>query len=145
MTPQYRSFFGMLVVTVIAAGLAGWLGVSYGLNQASPDLDRLLHEKLSLTTDQDQKIETLEKEMTANRHRLRDEMKEANRELAAGLNRDHSYGPDEKAAIEHFHAAMIELQEDTVKHVMAMRAILNPDQARHFDEIISKNLTDAKP
>lgn len=145
MTPQYRTFFGMLAVTVIAAGLAGWFGVSYGLNQAPPDLDRLLHQKLGLTSDQEQKIEVLERQMTANRHRLRDEMKEANRELASGLNRDHAYGPDEKAAIEHFHAAMIDLQEDTVKHVMAMRAILNPDQAQRFDEIISKNLTDTKP
>lgn len=135
----------MLSLTVIAAAMAGWFGVHYGLNQAPPDLDRLLHQKLNLTADQERKIETLEKQMTANRHRLRDEMKKSNRELASALNRDHAYGPRERAAIEHFHGAMIELQEDTLSHVMAMRALLNREQALRFDEIITKNLTDDRP
>jgi Spy/CpxP family protein refolding chaperone len=142
---QNRTFLGMLVLTVIAAGLAGWLGVRHGLDQAPTDLDRLLHQQLDLTPEQERKLEALEKKMTANRHRLRDEMKKSNRELAEALGRDHNYGPAEKAAVERFHGAMVELQEDTIRHVMAMRAVLAPDQARRFDEIVTKKLVDDRP
>ena len=135
----------MLAFTALAAGLAGWAGVSYGLRQAPPDLDHLLHEQLNLTADQEARIESLETAMGAKRKELQARILEANRELAAAIAEDHAYGPREKAAIEHFHGAMVELQEDTLHHVMAMRAVLNPDQAKRFDDIIAKNLTDPAP
>lgn len=140
-----RRFLGMLLITILAAGLAGWAGVAYGLRQTPTDLDRALHDQLGLTKDQETKIETLEQAMAAKRARLQSDMMQANRELAGAIAKDHAYGTPEKAAIEHFHAAMMELQEDTLRHVMAMRAVLDPDQARRFDGIIAKNLTDAKP
>jgi Spy/CpxP family protein refolding chaperone len=140
-----RRFLGMLMVTILAAGLAGWAGVSYGLHQTPPDLDRMLHEQLDLTKDQDARIENLEEAMASKRKSLQTQMVKANHELADAIAKDHAYGVPEKAAIEHFHAAMIELQEDTLHHVMAMRAVLNPDQARRFDAIIAKKLTDANP
>ena len=145
MTPLSRSFFGMLALTVVAAVLAGWIGVSYGLDRATPELDQLLHQKMDLTSDQEKKVAVIEKDLIANRHRLRNAMKRVNRQLATALNRDHAYGPQERVIVEEFHGAMMELQEDTLKHIMALRAILNPDQARQFDEIIAKSLTDAKP
>ena len=140
-----RRLLGMLLITVLAAGLAGWAGASYGLHQAPRDLDRELHDQLALTKDQEAKIETLEEAMATRRRALQDEMVSANHELARAIEKDHAYGPPEKVAIEHFHASMIELQEDTLHHVMAMRAVLNPEQARRFDAIIAKNLTDANP
>jgi Spy/CpxP family protein refolding chaperone len=140
-----RLFPIMLLVTAMAAGLAGWGGVSYGLRQSPPDLDRVLHEQLDLTGEQRARIESLEAAMTEGRQARRAEMMAANRDLASALARDHAYGPAEKAAIAHFHAAMMALQEDMVRHVMAMRAVLNPDQARRFDAVLAKNLTDATP
>ena len=140
-----RRFFGMLLITILAAGLAGWAGVSYGLHRRPSDLDRTIHEQLNLTKDQEAKIESLEEAMSGKRKLLQAEMVTANRELADAIAKDHAYGPPEKASIEHFHAAMIELQEDTLHHVMAMRAVLDPEQARRFDAIIAKNLTDANP
>ncbi len=145
MTPLARSFLGMLAVTVVAAGLAGWMGVTYGLNQRTPELDQILHHELNLTAEQEQKIAPIEKGLIANRHRLRDAMKRVNRQLAAALIHDHAYGPREKIIVEEFHGAMMELQEDTLKRLMTLRAILDPVQARHFDDIIAKSLTDAKP
>jgi len=71
MTPLARSFLGMLAVTVVAAALAGWLGVSYGLNQRAPELDQILRRELNLTAEQQQKIAPIEKSLIANRHRLR--------------------------------------------------------------------------
>jgi hypothetical protein len=135
----------MLAITVFAAALAGWLGVTYGQKQKPPELNELMHRELNLTIDQEQKIAPIEKDLIANRHRLRDAMKRVNRQLAAALIRDHAYGPREKVIVEEFHGAMMELQEDSLKELMALRAILDPVQARHFDNIIAKSLTDTKP
>ena len=142
MSAQLRTFAVMLIVTIFAAGTAGWLGVSYGMKRSQPDLDTQLHERLNLSSAQAQQIEGLESRMTSNRERLRARMRTANKELADAINHDHAYGSAEKLAVEHFHQAMIELQEDTIVHVLAMRAVLKPDQARTFDELVQKSLTD---
>jgi Spy/CpxP family protein refolding chaperone len=131
----------MLAATIVAAGLAGWFGVQYGLrqNQAS-DLDAILHRQLSLTQGQDRQIETLEAKFAVRQNAYEAEMRAANSDLAAAMTRDHVYGPPAQQAIERFHKAMMGLQEETVRHVLAMRAVLTPDQAKTFDAIIAKNL-----
>ena len=62
MSRQARTFAAMLIATVMAAGLAGWLGVQYGIRQTrTPDLDTLLHNELALSVDQDRRLDGLEK------------------------------------------------------------------------------------
>jgi hypothetical protein len=142
MKTENRIFAAMLVATVVAAGLAGWLGVEYGVHHKhTMDLDRVLHSELALSPDQDRQLDTLEADFATKRHIYEAEMGAANGDLAAAMTRDHAYGSSEQHAIERFHKAMIALQEETVRHVLAMRGVLTPDQARTFDAIISKNLT----
>ena len=61
MSTQWRVFAAMLVITIVAAGFAGWAGVEYGMRQASAtgDLDATLHRDLDLTPDQDRRLDTL--------------------------------------------------------------------------------------
>ena len=145
MTLPVRTFLGMLAITIAAAALAGWLGVQYGLHQArtAPDLDQILHQRLDLSAGQDRRIEQLESAFAVQRSMLNGEMRAANRELSAAIADTHAYGPGAQHAIERFHRAMMALQEDTVRHVLSMRAVLTPDQARKFDAIVAKALTDA--
>ena len=146
MTRQVRTFVVMLFATVLAAGLAGWLGVQYGIRQTrTPDLDTLLHRELALSPDQDRKIEGLEKRFAEQRRLYGGEMHAANRDLAAAITREHAYGPAAQAAIERFHKAMMALQEESVRHVMAMREVMTPEQAKTFDVLITKNLTGHAP
>ena len=144
MTLPLRTFLGMLSITIIAAALAGWLGVQYGLHQVptAPDLDRILHQSLDLSASQDRRIEQLESAFAVERNLLNAEMRAANRELSAAIADKHTYGPKAQHAIERFHRAMMALQEDTVRHVLSMRAILTPAQAHQFDRIVAKALTD---
>jgi len=139
---QGRTFFVMLVLTVIAAGLAGWGGVEYGLHKsvASTDLDVVLHRDLGLSSGQERKIEELESGFGKDRRALQAEMHVANRDLARVIVEEHVYGPNARRAIERFHAAMVALQEKTVRHILAMRAVLNPSQAKRFDETIKRSL-----
>ena len=147
MIGQWRVFLGMLVVTVVAAGLAGWAGVQYGIHRSaeSVDLDATLHRDLDLTPDQDRRIHALEVSYSNERNGLQSEMQAANRDLAHSIVITHAYGADTQRAIDRLHRAMGTLQEDTVRHVLAMRAVLTPQQQATFDRTIAKALGDNSP
>lgn len=140
--PFWRSVFLALVLTALAGGIGGWLGVRYGLHQAQarPGLDETLHHELGLSADQDRRIEALEAAYALRRGQLNAEMVAANRELAEAIGAEHAYGPKARHAVSRFHAAMGVLQEETITHVLAMRKVLTPDQARRFDATVSKAL-----
>lgn len=143
---QWRLFLAMLLITAVAGGLAGWAGVEYGLHRAvRDDLDTVLHHDLDLTVAQNQRIEALEKTFALDRARYEVEMRAANRQLAQALTQSHSDSPEVERAIQRFHIAMAELQVRTVRHVLAMRAVLTPEQARIFDQTVSKTLTSDSP
>jgi Spy/CpxP family protein refolding chaperone len=147
MNAPLRTFLGMLALTIIAAALAGWLGVRYGVHRALPpaDLDTMVHQQLDLSSDQDRRIEALEAQYAARRLALQAEMTSANQDLAAAIMQEHAYGPRADQAIGRFHRAMRALQEATIRHVLAMRAVLTPGQAKKFDSLIAKALIADEP
>lgn len=146
MTSRTRVFFVlMLAVTVVAAALAGWLGVRYGMHKGDTDLDTLAHTRLNLTQDEEGRIKTLEAGFAKRRASYQVEMDAANRDLARALTQDRAFGLREGHAVDRFHKAMMALQEDTIRHVLAMRAVLSPDQAKMFDELVAKDLTQTSP
>jgi len=146
-TAASRRVVAILAVTLAAGAAGGWLGVRYGLEQArSRDtLDELIHHELRLSTDQQHQLATLNQRFRARRAILEDEMRAANRELATAISREHLYGPEAERAIEHFHTAMQTLQAETIQHVLAMRAVLTPEQASQFDRTLAKALNSDRP
>jgi Spy/CpxP family protein refolding chaperone len=142
-----RTVVAMLALTVLAAGAGGYFGVRYGLQRvrSSSSLDELVHRQLKLNADQEQRLVAMESTFAARRKGLEDEMRSANRELASAVLTEHRYGPQAEQAIEHFHAAMKTLQEETIKHVMAMRSVLTPQQAQQFDLTVAKALNSDQP
>ena len=68
-------------------------------------------------------------------------MRAANARLADAIEAEHGYGPQVTAAIDHSHMIMGGLQKETLEHLFAMRAVLNPDQAKLFDSTVVKALT----
>jgi len=146
MTRQLRSFAIMLLVTALAAGLAGWLGVQYGIRQTrTADLDTMLHSQLALSPEQDRALDGLERRFAEQRRFYGQEMHAANHDLAEAITHETSYGPAAQRAIERFHKAMMGLQEESVRHVLAMRQVMSPEQAKTFDALIVKNLTGRAP
>ena len=61
--------------------------------------------------------------------------------LASAIETEHGYGPQVSATIDHSHMVMGQLQKETLEHVFAMRALLNPAQAAQFDRVVVKALT----
>ena len=144
---HWRMFLAMLVVTALAGGLAGWAGVEYGLHRTAvqDDLDTVLHRDLNLTADQESQIAKLENTFAKDRSAYQTEMRAANKDLARALTEPTPGQPEVEHAIHRFHAAMAALQTRTVKHVLSMRSVLTPEQAKLFDTTVDKTLSADRP
>lgn len=98
----------MVLLTALAAAIGGWAGIRYGMTHSTPqpELDRLLHEHLDLTPEQERQIAGLEASFAARRKTLEVEIGAANRDLAAAIVAEHNYSPRAEQAIERFHRAL---------------------------------------
>lgn len=138
-----RISFVIIVLTAMAAGLGGWTGVYLSLHkaQAPAGLDVIVHRQIHLTADQDRQLAVLEAQFAVLRKARQAEMQSANADLAEAIGTQHAYGRKAQEAVGRFHAAMGAMQEDTIRHVFAMRAIMTPEQAHRFDVLVTKALT----
>lgn len=138
-----RAALVVILLTALAGAIGGWVGVRYAIatSQQHSGLDELVHRKLDLSDAQNRSISSIEETFATRRSALETEMRAANRDLAAAVRAEPEFGPRAKAAITRFHIAESALQQETVMHVLAMRRVLTPDQARKFDEEISRALT----
>lgn len=137
----------LAVLVILAAGAGGWVGAHYGhpSHGSATSLNQLLHEQLHLSRAQRARLAAMESAYTARRRQLEGRAQAANRELAAALLSEHQYGPMAAQAIDHFYAAMKTLQQATVVHVLAMRAILTPAQQKRFDQTVTNALNSGHP
>jgi Spy/CpxP family protein refolding chaperone len=142
-----RSIVLTLVLSTLAAGLGVWGGSQYVLARMhhGHSLHEILHEKLHLTSQQQVRIEALERDHAAKREALEAEMRAANAELAQAYQESHAYTPKIQASIDRFHVALDALQKETMLHVIAMRQVLTPEQTARFDDTVVKSLTDQTP
>lgn len=139
-----RNLILTVVLSVIAATAGAWGVAHLVLGQAHPTtaFHQMVHKDLHLTADQDHRIEGLEQDYAVRRRALEAQMRAANADLAQALQQGHAYTPAVQQAIDRSHAAMSELQKETILHVLAMRQVLTPDQTARFDETMAKALTE---
>ena len=143
MSPTVRN----IVLTIVLAAAAGAAGAGLGARylaaerHSPPSMHDVLHQELELSGDQERRLAVMEARFAARRAALESEMRAANTELARAITRSGRYGPEVQSAVEHFHKAMGNLQNETVLHVFEMRAVLTPSQAAEFDQRVSEALT----
>ena len=131
----------------IIAFLAGIAGVYIGrILVAVPatqgtDLHEVLHHDLKLDQGQVARLDVLEQRFSIRRRALELDLRAANARLAGAIQAEHGNGPQVAAAVDSSHAAMGELQKETLAHIFAMRQILRPEQAAKFDQAVVKALT----
>lgn len=134
-----------IVLAVLLAALAGCLGAiaadRWANHEAGSGIHDFVHDELTLTTDQEQRLDALEARFAVERARLEGSARAANARLAQAMENEHEYGPEVSAAIDEVHARMGDLQKATVRHVFDMREILEPEQQRQFDRKVSDALT----
>lgn len=132
----------LAVLLAVAAGCVGAFAAGHWWAQPhSRGLHDFVHDELDLGPDQSVRLERLEDRFATQRAGLEAKLRAANVDLATAMEEEHSYGPKVGAAIDQVHVQMGELQKATVRHVFAMRDLLNEEQRRKFDRQISKSLT----
>lgn len=142
MTRPARQLIAMGLVALTAGLLGALIGGRVLVKTASPPpLHQLVHYDLVLDTPQRARIEALEATFAVRKRVLELDMRSANAELAGAIQIERGYGPKVTAAVDHFHAAMGQLQKETIEHVFAMRAVLTPPQAAKLDRTVVKALT----
>lgn len=141
-----RAVLVTMLLSLVAAAIGGWAGVRLGLVQEGPPagLHQIVHRDLQLDPAQQVAIERLETDFARRRTGWEADMRAANAELAAAIASEHAETPRVQAAIDRFHAAMGALQKATVAHVLAMRAVLKPQQTERFDREVEKALTSGR-
>jgi len=133
---------------IVAMFLAAVAGVAAGrwLLPARPAfgaaLHALLHDGLDLDPVQEARLAALEARFAVRRRAIEAAMRADNAALAAAIGAEHGAGPRVNAAIDRSHAAMGQLQKETLAHVFAMRRLLRPEQAARFDRAVVKALTE---
>lgn len=141
-----RTFLIALLIALFAflAALAGvFVGRELfgGRPHAGNDLHELLHERLDLDARQHARLEAIEARFAVRRRAIELELRSDNARLAAAIQAEHGNGPQVRAAVDKSHAAMGELQKETLAHIFEMRQLLRPDQAAKFDHAVTRALT----
>ncbi len=134
-----------IALAILLAALAGCLGAFatdrwFGA-QPETGLHAFVHSELELTSAQAERLDLLEDRFAIENARLQSSLREANAELAAAMESEHQYGPEVGSAIDNVHDSMGDLQKATIRHVFAMRKILDEDQQKQFDRQVSRSLT----
>jgi Flp pilus assembly protein CpaB len=97
-----------IALAVLLAALAGCLGALAADRWANHDADTglhaFVHDELTLTNEQKQRLETLEARFAVERARLEASARAANAQLAQAMEAEHEYGPRVGAAIDEVHA-----------------------------------------
>ena len=109
--------------------------------RSETELHALLHRELILTEVQERRLHAIEGQFSGRREVLEMEMRASNIRLAQAIEAEHGYGPRVTRAIDETHAVMGELQKETLRHLFAMRGVLDARQAAMFDKVVVKALT----
>jgi hypothetical protein len=150
------AFQRQLAITVVLAGIAAFLGVWFWVNRVDASLyptppplrltvDELTRRGLvGLTSEQKQKINAIDQGYAHTRTQLRVRIAAANVELGDALSDEMGFGPGVEKSIDDLKTQVGELQTQTVRYVLNLRAVLTPPQQAVFDEkVVMALMTDS--
>lgn len=146
------AFWRNLVITVVLAGLAAFVGARLGAAHLNPEAPRsrlllrdtvaqMIHQDLKLTPDQARRIQQIEDRYAHQRNTLRAQIGSANAELGEALANEMALGTAAQRALEHLQASMGSLQRETILYVLEVRAVLTPEQQQVLDQKVFESLT----
>lgn len=134
-----------IALAILLAALAGCVGAfatDRWFGDAEPTgLHDFVHAELSLDAAQHGRLDQLEERYAIENAERELAVRRANAGLAAAIDKEHAYGPEVGEAIDQVHESMGALQKASVRHVFAMREVLDDDQQRRFDRQVARSLT----
>lgn len=147
MTPFWRNIAVTFAAALLAGGVGGWIGARGALNEEPQvlPLRQTVHEivshDLKLSPQQSQEIKTIEAKYYDRRSTLRQEVANANQELADALMADMAFGREAQQATNHVEQGLGQLQRATVLYVLEVRDTLSPEQQMIYDRKVREVLT----
>ncbi len=147
------AFWRNLILTVVLAGLAAFVGARLGSGHQAAEAPRsrlllrdtvyqMVHQDLKLTPAQTQRIDQIEDRYAHQRNALRAQIGSANAELGEALANEMALGTAAQRALEHLQTAMGSLQKETILYVLEVRSVLTPQQQQVLDQKVFESLTD---
>jgi len=147
LNPFWRNLAVTIAVALLAGGIGGWIGARNALGddaQALP-LRQTVHEivqrDLQLTPAQSKEIQSIEDKYYDERSALRQQVANANRELADALMADMAFGREAQQASNHVEQGLGQLQRATILYVLEVRDVLTPQQQMIYDRKVREVLT----
>lgn len=147
MNPYWRNLVVTVVVALAAGAAGGWIGAESSrdrLAEALPlrqSVEDIVRNGLDLSDAQAAEIQGIEDRFYQRRGMLRNQIAEANIDLADALLSDMVYGRAAQMAVMDVQEGLGELQRATVLYVLEVRDVLNPDQQMVYDRRIREALT----
>jgi Spy/CpxP family protein refolding chaperone len=149
------SYWRQLLLTIVLAGAAGFLGVWVGARRfapppTSPMLSGVVNELRSrglqgLTSQQEEKLSAIAERYRATRTNLRHSITAGNFELANSLAEETRLGPKTQAAIDRIKNSVGDMQQAAVVYALDLRAVLTPEQQAVFDDkVVEALMTDPR-
>ncbi len=146
------AFWRNLLITVLLAGLAAFVGARLGAGHLRPEPPRsqlllrdtvyqMVHQDLKLTPDQLRRIDLIEARYAHQRNSLRAQIGSANGELGEALANEMALGTAAQRALDHLQSSMGELQKQTILYVLEVRSVLTPAQQQVLDQKVFESLT----
>lgn len=137
------TFFLMIIA---CAGFAGvWIGQNtlmvreHGHADAG-DMHSVFHDRLGVTTQQEERLADIEKEYKRLKALYHGQMRTANLELAQAITEGGYESPEIEAIVHKIHGAMGSLQALSLKHLADMQKILSEEQNKKLQEMVVEQL-----
>lgn len=134
-----------LALPALLAFAAGLGGVYAGHRLQAPEtgatqLQALIDHGLALDPAQREQVRRIRARFEGRHMALHAEMRRDNALLARAMADEHAYGPGITVAVARLHRAMGAMQEVVLREMLAIRAVLRPDQAAQFDAAVARAL-----
>lgn len=142
MKQRYIPVLAAAALAALSGAAGAWLGVHlfHPSEYTHKQFHRELFSELRLDQNQRAMMDAMEARHKVEVKALRQSLSLANSGLAKALTAETEYGEDVENAIVEAHMATLELQKSSVRHLFAMRKILNDEQKEIFDRHVADTL-----
>ncbi len=136
-------FFLLIIASAAFAGV--WIGQSAliqrgAMHKNAVDMHSLFHDKLNVTSSQEEQIINIEKEFKRLETLYKNQMKTANMELAQVIKEGGYQSHEIEAIVHKIHIAMGSLQALSLQHLSDMEKVLSIEQNQKLQEMVIEQL-----
>lgn len=138
-----------LIAVALLSATLGAAGAMWGARQthahaSASSFHDHIHHQMGLSAAEEARLAPIEASYQSQRHALETRLRAANRRLVGAIAAGDDAVSERQAAAAETRQALVELQDLTIAHVVAMRAALDPGHHPAFDAALAASLDPAR-